>query len=186
MFGSKDTSCPDNLLTEGWDPNNVLDVSCPGSTCGNHYTLDPEQPNLINWVGGTVCPASSHPSSVTFTQPVTSPTAGTQYRFTVDIVNFSGFLGSSGCSAFGNTTFLVSLDGVGATSYSPTATYISSPLTGCVAGNGTLEVILDVPFAANETKNLTFGMTPIGFGVGACGSYASTFSVANARLEKLQ
>lgn len=186
VFGSKDTSCATtNLLTHGWDPSNVQDISCPGSGCGSNYSLDPARPNFINFVGGSVCPVTSFPSALTFNQAVTSPTAGSAYHLSLEIAGYSGFIGSSGCDAFGNTTFKVSLGGVGAASYTPSASWTGTT-TGCVAGNGTLDVDLNVPFAAGETKNLSFGMTPVSFGVSTCGGYASTFTVTNAELIKLQ
>jgi hypothetical protein len=189
VLGSKDTSCTDNLLTRGWDPSSVQDIACPGgSGCGASYTLDSAHPNLINFVGGSFCPVSSHPTALAFTQAVTSPTAGSKFHLSLDIANYSGFTGSSGCSGFGNTTFLVSLGGAAASTYNPTASYIASPLTGCVAGAGTLEVDLNVPFAAGETKDLSFGMTPVSFAAGTtgCGSYAESFTVTNAKLVKVQ
>jgi hypothetical protein len=189
VLGSKDAACGDNLLTRGWDPNAVLDVACPnGGGCGATYSLNSAQPNVINFVGGYFCPVNSHPSSLTFTQAVTSPTAGTKFHLSLNIANYSGYTGYGGCAQWGNTTFLVSLGGTAASSYSPAAGYIPAPITGCVAGSGTLDVDIDVPFAAGETKNLTFGMTPISFAAGStgCGSYAESFNVTNVKLVKVQ
>ena len=190
MLGSKDATCStQNLLTRGWDASNVQDVACPGgSGCGTTYSLDAARPSFINFTGGFFCPVSTGPSALTFTQAVTSPTAGTKFHLSLEIAGYSGFTGSSGCAQWGNTTFLVSLGGVGGASYTPAAGYITAPLTGCVAGNGTLDVDLNVPFAAGETKNLTFGMTPISFAAGStgCGGYAESFTVTNAKLVKVQ
>jgi hypothetical protein len=190
VLGSKDASCSaDNLLTRGWDPNSVQDVACPGgSGCGTTYSLDATRPNFINFSGGFFCPVSSgNGSSLTFTQAVTSPTAGSKFHLSLEIANYSGFIGSSGCDAFGNTSFLVTLGGVGASSYTPSSSFTGT-LKGCVAGAGTLDVDLNVPFAAGETKNLTFGMTPISFAAGSsgCGGYAESFSVTNVKLVKTQ
>jgi hypothetical protein len=187
VLGSKDTGCSsDNLLTRGWDASTVQDIACPGGGgCGSAYALDPASPNLINFLGGTVCPVTAHPTALTFSQAVTAPSAGSKFRFSVDIANYSGFVGSSGCAGFGNTTFLISLGGNAATSYTPVATYLAAP-TGCVAGGGTLQADLDVPLAAGETKLLSFGVTPVSFGVGSCGGYSESFTVTNAKLVKLQ
>jgi hypothetical protein len=187
VLGSKDMSCScENLLTRGWDPASVQDIGCPGgTTCGTAYSLDPANPNVIGFLGGSVCPVSGGPSALTFSQNVTATSAGNKFRLSVDISNYSGFIGSSGCSAFGNTTFVVTLAGNGATSYTPAATYLS-PIKGCVAGSGTLQADLELPFAAGETKTLSFGMTPVSFGVGSCGGYAESFTVTNAKLVKLQ
>jgi len=188
VLGSKDGACQSqNLLTRGWDPTTVQDVACPGgSGCGAAYSLEPSAPNDIAFVGGAFCPVAAGPSSLTFSQAVTAPTAGSRYRLTLDITNYSGFIGSSGCAAFGNTTFLVGLGGNAASSYSPAATYLPT-LKGCVAGNGTLQADIDVPFAAGETKTLSFGMTPVSFAAGSsgCGGYAETFRVTNAKLVAL-
>lgn len=190
VLGSKDVSCStDNLLTRGWDPNSVQDVACPGgSGCGTTYSLDQSRPNFINFSGGFFCPVSSDGgSSLTFTQAVTSPTAGNEFHLSLEIANYSGFIGSSGCDGFGNTSFLVTLGGVGAASYTPSSSFTGT-VKGCVAGAGTLDVDLNVPFTAGETKSLTFGMTPVSFAAGStgCGGYAESFSVTNVKLVKTQ
>lgn len=189
VLGSKDASCStENLLTRGWDPTTVQDVACPGgSGCGTTYSLAAAAPNDIDFLGGFFCPQNTGTSSLTFSQAVTATSAGTKFRLSVDISSYSGFIGSSGCSAFGNTTFLVGLGNSAASGYTPAATYLPT-LKGCVAGNGTLQADLDVTLAAGETKILTFGMTPVSFGAGSsgCGGYAETFKVTNAKLVKLQ
>jgi hypothetical protein len=189
VLGSKDGTCStENLLTRGWDPTTVQDVACPGgSGCGTTYVLSAAAPNDIDFSGGFFCPVSTGTSSLTFSQAVTATSAGTKFRLSLDIGNYSGFIGSSGCSAFGNTTFLVGLADSAASSYTPAATYLPT-LKGCVAGNGTLVADLDVALAAGETKTLSFGMTPVSFAAGSsgCGGYSETFKVTNAKLVKLQ
>jgi hypothetical protein len=181
VFGFDAASCASNLLTAGWDRSNVVANFTPGTG----YTFGTGKNAIsFNYVGQTYSLAANTPPLIEFTQSVTVPQAGTQWRLTLTI---------SGMNDQANLPpqFLAAMGGVSATSYGPATIQLNGGGHFINAGSLTTGSLLTADFSvsltAGEVLDVTIDNSPTMATTsgGMTGNGLQSFNVTDASLVRL-
>jgi hypothetical protein len=178
VFGYDATaSCASNLLTAGWDPSTVDGDFTPIAG----YTLVGKNAINFDYTGQTFA-TPTQPPLLQFTQSVTIPQAGSQWRVTFTI---------SGINDQTNLPprFIASLGGVVPSTYAPTVASVSSSggqliRVGSLTSGTQLTADFGVSLTVGEVFDVNIQNVPI-FGTAPAGQGLQKFKVTDVSLVRL-